>query len=281
MLPRDQREKKLARDAVEKQCYIYAIDMLKRFVAQRLDGDIRKLKDFDFGSLKDDREFGDERDIAVCGLESMLIKAVLTLAFADTWPGFTYESMGKNKYKADPINITNTIFGLHFEDYYKALETYDVPNELKERVIRFEKKVYTIGNIMVLTPGLCLMRNTKPMGRGYLDVFLCEFYKMMAGEKKCNLKMLDAIGLKKKEIAGFRSEQNFKNIAYDLMLDDFLDSTGKPKQVFHGLFSWEPGIPRKAYLKAATEFLNFCEPFVDKRADRIIEKLDSILKNSQ
>lgn len=60
MLPRDQREKKLARDAVEKQCYIYAIDMLKRFVAQRLDGDIRKLKDFNFGSLKDDREFGDE-----------------------------------------------------------------------------------------------------------------------------------------------------------------------------------------------------------------------------
>lgn len=79
------------------------------------------------------------------------------------------------KYKADPINITNTIFGLHFEDYYKALETYDEPNELRERVIRFEKKVYTIGNIMVLTPGLCLMRNTKPMGRGYLDVFLCEF----------------------------------------------------------------------------------------------------------
>lgn len=78
---------------------------------------------------------------------------------------------------------------------------------------------------MVLTPRLCLMRNTKPMGRGYLDVFLCEFYKMMAGEKKCNLKMLDAIGLKKKEIAGFRSEQNFKNIAYDLMPDDFLDST--------------------------------------------------------
>ena len=145
----------------------------------------------------------------------------------------------------------------------------------------FEKKVYTIGNIMVLTPGLCLMRNTKPMGRGYLDVFLCEFYKRMVGEKKCNLKMLDAIGSKKKEIAGFRSEQNFKNIAYGLMLDDFLDSTGKPKQVFHGLFSWEPGIPREAYLKAATEFLNFCEPFVDKRADRIIEKLDSILKNSQ
>ena len=65
------------------------------------------------------------------------------------------------------------------------------------------------------------------------------------------------------------------------MLDDFLDDAGKPKQVFQGLFSWEPGITRETYLKAATEFLDFCEPFIDKRADRIIEKLDNILKNNQ
>lgn len=278
---RDQREKKLAKEAVEKQCDKYAVDLLRKFVNQRLDDDIRKLKDFDFDSLRDDREFGDERDITVWGLESMLIKAVVTLAFADTWSGFTYESMDKHKYKADPINITNTIFGIHFEDYYKALETYHVPDELKERVIRFGKKIHTVGNIMVLPFGLRQMRDTKPMGRGYMDVFLREFHKMMSGEKKCNMKMLDAVGLKKKEIVGFRTEQNFKNIVYGLMLDDFLDGSGKPKQVFQGLFSWEPGITRETYLKAATEFLDFCEPFVDKRADRIIEKLDNILKNNQ
>ena len=278
---RNQREKKQAKEAVEKQCDKYAVGLLRKFVNQRLAGDIKKLKDFDFDSLKDDREFGDERDITVWGLESMLIKAVVTLAFADTWPGFTYESMDKHKYKADAINITNTIFGIHFEDYYKALETYDVPSKLRERVIRFGKKVHTIGNIMVLPFGLRQMRDTKPMGRGYMDVFLREFHKMMAGEKKCNMKMLDAVDLKKKEIAGFRTEQNFKNIAYGLMLDDFLDDAGKPKQVFQGLFSWEPGITRETYLKAATEFLDFCEPFIDKRADRIIEKLDNILKNNQ
>lgn len=89
---------------------------------QRLDGDIRKLKDFDFDSLRDDREFGDERDITVWGLESMLIKAVVTLAFADTWSGFTYESMDKHKYKADPINITNTILAFILRTIIKPLK---------------------------------------------------------------------------------------------------------------------------------------------------------------
>ena len=278
---RDQREKKLAKEAVEKQCDEYAVDLLRKFVTERLDCDIRRLKDFDFDSLRDDREFGDERDITVWGLESMLIKAVVTFAFADTWPGFTYESMDKHRYKADPVNITSTIFGVHFEDYYKALETFHVPEELRQRVIRFGKKVHTVGNIMVLPFGLRQIRDTKPMGRGYVDVFLREFHKMMAGEKKCNMKMLDALNLKKKEIVGFRTEQNFMKIASNLMLDDFLDDLGKPKQVFQGLFSWEPGITREAYLGTAIEFLDFCEPFIDKRADRIIEKLDNILKINQ
>ena len=134
---------------------------------------------------------------------------------------------------------------------------------------------------MVLPFGLRQICDTKPMGRGYVDVFLREFHKMMAGEKKCNMKMLDALNLKKKEIVGFRTEQNFMKIASNLMLDDFLDDLGKPKQVFQGLFSWEPGITREAYLGTAIEFLDFCEPFIDKRAERIIEKLDNILKINQ
>ena len=188
--------------------------------------------------------------------------------------------MDKHKYKPDTINITNTIFGINFEDYYKALETYDAPAELRERVVRFGKKVHTIGNIMVLPSGLNLMRNTKPLGRGYCDVFLAEFYKMMIGAKKCNMKMLDALNLKKKEVAAFRTEDNFNHIVHELMLEDFLDEEGKPKQVFQGLFSWEPGISRDTFIKAANEFLDFCEPFIDKRADRIIDKLEKVLSNN-
>lgn len=275
----DMYHKKIEKEKVEKACDTYALNKLNKFVAERLDGDIKKLKDFDFYTLREDTEFGDER-VSVVGLDSILMKSVLTLAFADTYPDFTYESMDKHKYKPDTINITNTIFGINFEDYYKALETYDAPAELRERVVRFGKKVHTIGNIMVLPSGLNLMRNTKPLGRGYCDVFLAEFYKMMIGAKKCNMKMLDALNLKKKEVAAFRTEENFNHIVHELMLEDFLDEEGKPKQVFQGLFSWEPGISRDTFIKAANEFLDFCEPFVDKRADRIIDKLEKILSNN-
>lgn len=275
----DMYHKKIEKEKVEKACDTYALNKLNKFVAERLDGDIKKLKDFDFYTLRDDTEFGDER-VSVVGLDSILMKSVLTLAFADTYPDFTYESMDKHKYKPDTINITNTIFGINFEDYYKALETYDAPAELRERVVRFGKKVHTIGNIMVLPSGLNLMRNTKPLGRGYCDVFLAEFYKMMIGTKKCNMKMLDALNLKKKEVSAFRTEENFNHIVHELMLEDFLDEGGKPKQVFQGLFSWEPGISRDTFIKAANEFLDFCEPFVDKRADRIIDKLEKVLSNN-
>ena len=275
----DMYHKKMEKEKVEKACDTYALNKLKKFVAERLDGDIKKLKDFDFYTLREDTEFGDER-VSVVGLDSILMKSVLTLAFADTYPDFTYESMDKHKYKPDTINITNTIFGINFEDYYKALETYDAPAELRERVVRFGKKVHTIGNTMVLPSGLTLMRNTKPLGRGYCDVFLAEFYKMMIGAKKCNMKMFDALNLKKKEVATLRTEDNFNHIVHELMLEDFLDEEGKPKQVFQGLFSWEPGISRDTFIKAANEFLDFCEPFVNKRADRIIDKLEKVLSNN-
>ena len=275
----DMYHKKIEKEKVEKACDTYALNKLKMFVAERLDGDIKKLKDFDFYTLRENTEFGDER-VSVVGLDSILMKSVLTLAFADTYPDFTYESMDKHEYKPDTINITNTIFGINFEDYYKALETYDAPAELRERVVRFGKKVHTIGNTMVLPSGLTLMRNTKPLGRGYCDVFLAEFYKMMIGAKKCNMKMFDALNLKKKEVATFRTEDNFNHIVHELMLEDFLDEEGKPKQVFQGLFSWEPGISRDTFIKAANEFLDFCEPFVDKRADRIIDKLEKVLSNN-
>lgn len=276
----DQYHKKIEREAIEKSCDKFALDMLKAFVQERLDGDIKKLKFFDFNELKNDDKFGDDRGLTTLPNDSMLMKSVLTLAFADSWPDFTYESMDKHKYKADTINIVNTIFGIHFEDYYKALETYDAPEELRQRVIRFGKTVDTIGNKMVFPSGLVMMRDTKPMGRGYLDVFLDAFYRMMCGIGKPNWKLVDALNLKKKEIATFKTEENYKKVIKGLMLEDFVDESFVPKKVFQGLFSWEPGIDKETYYKAATEFLDFCEPFIDKRADRIIEKLERILNQN-
>ncbi len=274
---KNKEEKKLAKEAVEKNCDTYALNMLRAFVDEKLNGDIRRLKYFDFNTLKNDKKYGNENGLTIKGIDSMIMKSILSLAFSDAWHDLTYGSIDHNKYSADTINVTSTIFGISFEDYYKALETFDAPQSLRDNVIRFGKTVFTIGNTIVLPSGWVVLRNSKPFGRGYMDIFLREVHKMMVGEKGFNRKSFDVLGLKVKEIDAFRTEENFQKIVRGLMLDDFLDEEGKPRQVFQGLFSWERGIKRETYLKAANEFLDFCEPFIDKRADRIIEKLESIL----
>lgn len=166
-----------------------------------------------------------------------------------------------------------------FDDYYKALEDFDVPADLKEKAISLGRKYHTIGNTMVLPFGLHQIRDTKPMGRGYLDVFLQAFYNMMIGAKRCNMKLLDAMNLKKKEVAGFRTEENYYTIVHGLMLEDFLDEEGKPKQVFETVFSWDKDLDRETYLRVLDKYIDFCESFIDRRADRIIEKLENILNS--
>ncbi len=267
-------EKRLAKEAEEKSSNVYALKMLRSFIDERLDGDITKLKYFDFNSLKKDNKYGDNRDRTVFGTESMLAKSVFSLAFSDVWQGLNYELMDKRTFQADTINFTNTLFGIHFEDYYKALETFRAPQSLRQRVVAFEKMVHTIGNIMVIPFCWNMVRDTRPLGRGYTDVFLREVYKMMTKEAKFNRKLLDNLNHAIKDVDSFRTKENFTKMARGLMLDDFLDDEGRPKQVFQGLFSWEHGIDRPTFLRAANEFLDFCEPFIDKRADKIIKKIE-------
>ena len=138
----------------------------------------------------------------------------------------------------------------------------------------------TIGNIMVLPTCLCLMRNTKPLGRGYTDVFLDAFYKMMINAKKCNMKVLDALNFKKKELIAYRTEANYHNTVKELMLEDFVDENGTPRKVFKGIFSWEPTVDKDTYYEAVEEYLTFCESFIPRRAERMIDKLKLIIKNN-
>lgn len=276
-------DKRLAKETAEKQCDTFALNMVKSFINERLNGDIKGLKYFNFDTLKEDTTYGNGSGNGlslVYGIESMLMKSILTLVFADAWPDFTYESMDKHKFKADTINITNTIFGIGVNYKFSTMDKYELPSELVQRIENYARKVSTIGNTMVLPFGLHLNRDTKPFGRGYTDFFLQEFYNMMIGAKKCNMQMLEALKIKKKEVAIFRTEQQFKKITQELMLEDFLDETGKPKHVFQGVMSWEKGYERETYIQAIIEYLDFCEPFIDKRADRIIEKLEKILKNN-
>lgn len=275
-----QREQIEAKDKLEKESDIYALRLLNDFIAEKLGGDIEKLANFDFSKLKDDEKFGNCDGYAFSTDRCRIVKAILALCFSKAWPELTYETIDKHKYSGDIINIVSTVFGITYEDYFKALERFPVSDATLERIKRFRDMSNTIGNIMVLPSGLCLMRNTKPLGRGYTDVFLNAFYKMMINAKKCNMKVLDALNFKKKELIAYRTEANYHNTVKELMLEDFVDENGTPQKVFKGIFSWEPTVDKDAYYESVEEYLTFCESFIPRRAERMIDKLKLIIKNN-
>lgn len=274
-----QREQKEAKDKIEKESDIYALRLLKEFIADKLGGDINALATYDFSQLKEDEKYSNCDGDAFAAESTRIVKAILVLAFSNAWPDLTYESMDKHKYGGDVINIISTMFGINFGDHFKALERFHVSDATFERIKHFRDMSNTIGNIMVLPYVISGIRNTKPLGRGYADVFLTEFYKMMINAPKCNFKLLDALNFKKKELVAYRTADNYWDTVRELLLDDFVDEAGVPKRVFKGVFSWEPTVDKNTYYEAVEEFLTFCESFIPKRAERIIERLQEIILN--
>ena len=94
------------------------------------------------------------------------------------------------------------------------------------------------------------------------------------------MKELDALNFKKKELIAYRTEANYHKTVKELMLEDFVDENGTPRKVFKGIFSWEPTVDKYAYYEAVEEYLTFCESFIPRRAERMIDKLKLIIKNN-
>ena len=78
----DMYHKKIEKEKVEKACDTYALNKLKKFVAERLDGDIKKLKDFDFYTLREDTEFGEYNKASAAGFDESEFDRLLATADA-------------------------------------------------------------------------------------------------------------------------------------------------------------------------------------------------------
>ncbi|MCD8207908.1 MAG: hypothetical protein LUD72_08235 [Bacteroidales bacterium] len=267
------KEAKLANARIEKASDTYALNLFRSFINDKLGGDIGKLKPFNLASIYNDLKYGGDKE----SWGPKITKAILSLVFGDVWEDLGCKSLDKSVLEADYINTTWSLFDEPAFDYYWVLEKFDAPQSLCERVVAFEKKKLTIGNVMLLPTRWHLMRHEKNFRWGCTDVFIREFHNMMTGAGKIRNEWIGGLNLNGGDAARFRTEENFQRIVRGLMLDDFLDEEGNPKQVFQGVAYWDRGLKREKYLKAAEEFLDFCGPFIDGRADKIIEKLIKFL----
>lgn len=294
-------QEKLQKESLQaaKECNAYALALVKDFIADELEGDINRLKDYDFNRLRSEdasRQKAVDKYLTCAGgnmqgPDIAIVRAIASLVFGKAWEGFTLESMDNYKFKVDYLHQLVYLFGcpLGLEwglKQFKGLDKFSPSEELRDRVVRFWNLHQTIGNIILLptmlTQNLVEINQTraKRLWRNYPDSFLKELREELVDETHRNKYLQSECYKNRKIYARCKTKDGFDRLMKELLLEDFLDENGLPVHRFAGVGSMDKGLDKETYLKAVDEYLDFCEKEIPLRAERIIDRLKDILDNN-
>lgn len=255
-----------------------SIILLQSFIKEKLGGDIRKLRDFDLCSLEEDKKYGSTNYT-----DAPIIKAILALAYGDIWPDLSYDKITRGAFECDKINKIENLFGINMNfQYFKGMQKFNPSPSQYQRAVKVTHMCGTIGNLWVLprkeSIAFCILDNGY---RYYMDKFLNSIYAIFTQKKRVDKKLKSAIESNKKYFDKYMGEEGFKSFVSDMMLNDFVDYYGKPEETFMFVWSAMKDLDRNTYFKAVDQFCTFCEKFITKRGDKIIAKLEYVLKHPE
>lgn len=267
-------------DTEEKQSDVYAIRLLKEFVSEKLNGDINKLKDFDLSTLNEDGKYGDY-DIS----RANIAKAIMSLAFGGDWPELNVDSINHYDYRLEPICHFVNLLGSNIMDkFFKGLQKFDPSPELHQRAVKCAHLTYNIGNLIILPnkfndkESLSNYRGNSKF-RGYMDSYLKTIYDVMTEQKKQDLHMKGILYKNRKMMVSYQGDEGFSKFIHAMLLEPFVDDMCIPKKIFKGIWSSMKDLDRETYLNAVEEYIEFCNDFIPKRAEKIINRIKPMINN--
>ena len=254
--------------------------LLADFVAERLDGDIDRLRDFHLADLKGDKRFGCPSRSFDCD-DTNLSRAVYCLAFGDVYPAMNMETLGNWTFRGDTLNTYNTLMGRPDENStHPGLDRHNPMPELAAKAAAFHRTYHKIGNVMPLPnvfvgrQSMNLYRGTHPAWRDNVDRFLAALHDILVGNRAgADSGLCALVDANMDPLAPYCSESGFSQLMQGLMLEDYLDAEGLPLVQSKGFYFWKKGVDRDAYLAEVERFLDFSNAVIGRRADRIIAKL--------
>lgn len=261
-------------------------NLIKDFVDEKLQGDINKLVSYDIAQLRGDRKYGACNGSSFDCDNTNISRAIYALVFEGVWKNMNYETLGQWKYRGDTINTFNTTFGKPVEEGgFFGLNQFEPNDKLLQRVTRFHSLYHTIGNLMVL-PNAYIGRNSLNTFRGsyymwrdYIDQFIKALYEYLTNPQKIDNKVfLQLMELNKDDFDLYHSKDGFKTLMNKLLLNDCIDEEGKPKRLFDVIYYWDSKLTRETYFEHVIRYLDFCEPFIEKRGKKIVEILESKIR---
>ena len=115
--------------------------------------------------------------------------------------------------------------------------------------------------------------------KGYMDQYLYAIYCAMTGQPRSDVHIQGLLYKNRKVMTEYKGYDGFKRFVDNMMLTDFVDKNYRPKHIFIGVWSYMKGLDQQTYFKAVDEYIDFCNGFIPKRADKIIMKLKRLLDN--
>ena len=268
--------------------------MLRAFVREKLDGDIRNFKEFDFETLKYDELFGCINPQKFDCDNTYIIRAVYVLLWSKVFPDMTdWREIGTGKcYRGDTIHTFHTIFGRPNPEkpgHFYGIDQFSPDNALYDRIRSFHKKICTLGNFVVLPnftvksgksfATLNTYRGTNHW-RDYFDQFLLALEPCLVNGCNADETLYKLVHERNGyAFENYKNQEGFTRMIKALLLDDYLDTDGHAKNLFADAsgkvrFHWEkPQPPRELYLQGVTNYLDHAEKIISDRADRMIKML--------
>ena len=266
--------------------------LLRDFIQEKLDGELKNFRSFDIKSLRDSEKYGCPGRYFDCD-DTEIMRAVYVVLWENFLPDLSMDTLGNaGKYRGDTMNSFHTMFGREIPErpgFYAGLEKYDPSDEIRERVREFSRKYCsTIGNFVVL-PNLCVRNTTLNCYRGtnqwrdFFDRFLIELNKILLGQTEGIDRMLkelvDANGFCFNK---FRGEKAAGDFIEDLVLTDYCDlgNQRRPRIVFPMNYHWMNECAADRYFDDVNKYLDEAENIINHRAGKLILRLQDTLSLS-
>ena len=276
----DQYHKEKEKEKAEKSSDVYALRIVRDFIKEKLDGDIDKMRDFDWSTLTEDEKYGGEFSPT-----SELAKSIMALVFGDVWPNLSVDAIDNYEYSSSQMVNFLKLFGSNIMDqYFIGMQKFCPSKEQFERALGVAHLLNGIGNLWVLPNKLndkesMATYKENPKFRDYMDRYLQAMYTVFMDGNRPDMHMKGIFYKNRKVMAEYQGAEGWAHFVNNMMLQEYVDEDGKPKEIFDYVWSYMKDLDRERYFSAVDKFCTFCEEAIPKRAERIIGVLKSILNN--
>lgn len=263
-----------------------ALDLVQKFVAEELHGQLDTLADYDFGTLEGHPLYGAPGrtfDTDDCNLA----RALYDLLYAGALPGLSLPALGTGRaYRGDTLNTFNTLFGRPIPDQpdrFAGLERHQPSDALRARAAAFRHTYHTIGNLAPL-PNRSLgrltfntYRGTHPEWRDAFPAFLQNLRLALLADPAADPTLCRLVELNAEAFHDFRTPDGLARFAHCLDLDDYINpATGLAISHYAPNAHWLAQ-SNDAYIAAADRYLTIAPLLIQRRAARMIARLRPLL----